>query len=413
MKLENLKNKMDNLGMSNIEFEINDEDENYNNNQSNANNLKSSIIFFDNIKESLNAHLSQSVFDLVNCCICLIPTQEPLTCPKCNNFACKKCLEIYFGNQREKECPLCKGKIKLIEMKENIIIKEIEQILNKEDNKKIKYKELTSLIEQKKNGWKNQYDNIKSLIERIIKYKIDLDHYKQEYINFILNSKILIEKTFEEYSQKLENLVNSLLSYNEIANDSIQKYDNIYRNSQYNIYNNNNIKNLINEILSLERKHFNLNDKTYSETENILKNSLQIVPSISLYNITQKEYTKASFTQKNVDRNTGIHFKIGDYTLKYIFNDNDNDNEQYKATCNLCFYLKNNESKKMCFLMSQYLIFNNNIVKIIPMKLIKNVGNNYIYECQIDCKEFHNPEVNDVIIKTKAIIFTVNFSEIF
>ena len=61
-------------------------------------------------------------------------------------------------------------------MKENKIIKEIEQILNKEENKKIKYKELQLLIEEKKNEWKNQNDNIKSLIDRIIKYKEDLEY---------------------------------------------------------------------------------------------------------------------------------------------------------------------------------------------------------------------------------------------
>ena len=402
MKLENFKKKMDNLIINSIEFEINDEDENNNNNRSNVNNLASSIIYLDNINESLNANLSKSVFDLINCFICLSPVQEPLSCPKCNNFACKKCLEIYFGNQRTKECPLCKGQIKLIEMKENKIIKEIEQILNKEENKKIKFKELKLLIEEKKNEWKNQNDNIKSLIDRIIKYKEDLEYYKNEYINFILNSKILIEKTFEEFKIKIEILENALLSYNKIANDSIQKYNDIYKNSQDNTYNDSNIKNITNEILSLERKHFN---ESHIETNIFLNNSLQIVPSINLYNIKEKNYTKDSFTQKHIDTIRGIHFKLGSYNLKYIFNDNDI--EKYKATCNLCFTLNNNQSKKMCFLISQILIFNNNIVKLIPMKLIKNDGNNYIYECPIDCQELYKLDVKDVVIKTKALIFTV------
>ena len=78
MKLENFKKKMDNLIINSIEFEINDEDENNNNNRSNANNLASNIIVLDNIHESLNASLSKSVFDLVNCFICLSPVQEPL-----------------------------------------------------------------------------------------------------------------------------------------------------------------------------------------------------------------------------------------------------------------------------------------------------------------------------------------------
>ena len=115
---------------------------NNNNNQIHSINLNNSMNLLNNINDSLNLSLSKSVFDLVKCCICLSPVTDPLTCPNCNNFACKKCLEAYFGNQRTKKCPLCKGEIKLAQMKENKIVKEIETILNKVEDKKDKLKEL-------------------------------------------------------------------------------------------------------------------------------------------------------------------------------------------------------------------------------------------------------------------------------
>ena len=95
------------------------------------NNIKSNYQLINEINDSINKSLSQSVLDLVNCFICLSPANEPLSCPKCNNFACKKCLEIYFGRNEEKKCPICKSIIQLSELKENKIIEEIENILNK------------------------------------------------------------------------------------------------------------------------------------------------------------------------------------------------------------------------------------------------------------------------------------------
>ena len=228
IKLDNLKNKMDNLNITSIEFEKNDEDEN---NHSKTNNLTSSIITLDNLNESLNAHLSQSVFDLVNCCICLSPVEEPLTCPKCNNFACKKCLEMYFGNKKTKKCPLCKENIEIREMKENSIIKEIEKILNKSENNKNKFLELSRLIEQKKNEWENEHDNIKSLIEKSnteyiacnIKYTgngtnrfitevLKVDYLTKEQLPYPLHKTKLVTQVFKTeydltYINKLKNIV--------------------------------------------------------------------------------------------------------------------------------------------------------------------------------------------------------------
>ena len=35
--------------------------------------------------------MSESVLNLTRCFICLCPALDPLKCPECNNFACKKC----------------------------------------------------------------------------------------------------------------------------------------------------------------------------------------------------------------------------------------------------------------------------------------------------------------------------------
>ena len=194
-----------------------------------GNNLKSSLLLLNEINDTINKNISQSVLDLVNCFICLSQVNKPLTWPKCNNFACKKCLEKYFGGEPQKKCPLCKREIKLNELKENKIVEEIEAILNNKEDKVIKFYELSALVEQKKKSWSNQAGNIINLIDKIFKYQEKLEKYKNEFYIFISNSKKLIEETFEDIQKKVELLINSLLSYNTIVDNSIQKYDNIYK----------------------------------------------------------------------------------------------------------------------------------------------------------------------------------------
>ena len=126
--------------------------------------LKNSMILLNDLNESLNKNLTESVFDFMKCFICLSQTNDPLSCPKCNNFACKRCLENYFGEQTKKKCPLCKQDIIFEEMKENRIIREIENILNKDDTKKNKINELSKLIEKNKNKWKEQTHYINNII---------------------------------------------------------------------------------------------------------------------------------------------------------------------------------------------------------------------------------------------------------
>ena len=60
-----------------------------------------SFMLLNSLNDSLNKDLSQSVFDLVKCFICYNQVVDPLSCPKCNNFACSKCLEMYFQKKKK------------------------------------------------------------------------------------------------------------------------------------------------------------------------------------------------------------------------------------------------------------------------------------------------------------------------
>ena len=70
--------------------------------------IDNSFIFLQNItsslKKDLQKNITQSTVDLVSCYICLEKVDDPLLCPKCHNFACRKCLKKYFGVQNKKKC---------------------------------------------------------------------------------------------------------------------------------------------------------------------------------------------------------------------------------------------------------------------------------------------------------------------
>ena len=385
---------MNDFGNNN--FNLNNNNFNNQNNFLGGNDIKSSLMFLDDLNKSINQNLSKSVFDLVNCFICLSPGQEPLTCPKCNNFGCKRCLELYFGNATNKPCPLCKQSIDLKELKQNAIIKEIEEILNKNDTKKNKYDELSQLIIRKKQSYESQSININNILDRLFKCQETLRKYKEEYDLFLERMKQIIDKIFNEYNQKIENLINSFLSFNRINDSTIKKYNDIGSS----LYNNNNIKSLINEILSLERKQFNNNHK---DIEEFLKVSIKIVPSINLYHVKNTNFYTDNFKHDQSQVITGNHFKIGNYELSYTFKPN-----QKRCFCRLNFTL-NYDSKKMCFLITQVLSYNNKEA-MIPMKLVEEDNKTYTYECKIipdEISELIDYTNKKFDLKTEVIIFAV------
>jgi len=359
-------------------------------------NLKDSFLFSNKSNDLTKKNLSKSIFDLMNCFICLSPADNPLTCPYCNNFACKKCLEQYFGESKIKNCPICKREINLKDLKQNKIIKEIEEILNKNNNEKEKIKELSALISEKRNKWFDQTNYINNLIEKVYKYQEKLNKYKEEYVSFILNCKTSIEKTFEECNKKIEDLVNSLITYNNFTDSLIDKYNQINNNNPSDSFKNINVKKFINDILSLERNHFN--DKTPINVEQYLNNSIKILPLLNLYNIKEmklKEDFNSTFS--------GSHFKFGNYILKCSLN-----NENLgQIDIEFIFNLNKENNNKMSFLIYQIITFKNKKEILFPMKLIENKGKMYTYKCTITLDEFFELKNDEVVVKIKALIFTV------
>ena len=350
----------------------------------------------NSINESLNQDLSQSVFDLVKCFICYSPVTDPLSCPKCNNFACSKCLEMYYGNQRAKKCPLCKQEVELKELKKNEVISDVEKILNKGDtSKKNKIDELESLIKEKKNKWQNHANSINSILNRIFKYQETLTEYKKEYENFLINCQDVVRKTFEKYLEKTEELVKSLLSHNKLANDSIIKYDNMAKQKK----DEDNIKNLINEVISMERQRFNDKSRNQDEIYKFLNTPIKITPIINHYYVKELTITKKDINNFEKMSNKGIHHKVGNFQIVYSLNINDG----YKVICEFSF----TTDKKMngCFLATQTKTLRNGEVTQYPMKLIKHENNNFVYECFMTIDEYELNAQNWIKLKTEVLAF--------
>ena len=214
--------------------------------------------------------------------------------------------------------------------------------------------------------------------------------------------KKIVDLTFEDVNLRIEYLINSLLSYNnDVVEDSIKKYNDIYNNNQKNRYSNN-IKQLINEIISLERKHFN--DTTYSEVEKFLNTPIKIIPSINLYNIKSIKIKKESLLKDSNAIGKENNYKLGPFDLLYNF---DMKEDEYNINCKLTFNLREDNCKRMCFLLSQLLEYKNKKGHLIPMSLVANEENKYIYECTFSIDEFFNLNENEFTIKTEALIFTM------
>ena len=325
----------------------------------------------NSFNESLNKDLSQSVFDLVKCFICYNQAVDPLSCPKCNNFACSKCLEMYFGNQRAKKCPLCKQIIELKELKKNEVISDVENILNKVESHKNKIEELELLIKEKKNSWENQANNINSILNRIFKYQDMLKAYKKEYQIFLVNCQDVVQNTFEKYLKKTEEITQNLLNYNKLASQSIILYNNMSKRKK----DEKNIKDLINEIVNMERKQFNNKNQSHDEIIKFLNAPIKMIPIINQYYVKEITLYEKEIKEYNKITKTGIHYKIGDFQIVYTLNIN----EGYKVICEFSFKVKN--GMNACFLASQTKIEKDLEQTLYPMQLVKHENNEFIYEC--------------------------------
>ena len=370
------------------------------------NNENPSIDLISNdLQARLKKDITESVMNLTQCFICLSIADYPLSCPKCNNFACKECLEKYFGEENEKKCPLCNQLIKKNDLKKNKTIREIEKIIYKEDTKNNKIEELSKIVnEKKKKLWENQEQYLNNLINNVIQYQENMRQYRKKYELYIIKWKQQIDKVFAQYEKKIEKLLDLLLQYRQKNSKDLS--ESIKSKEKKNI------NSLVNEIVLLDRNFFNEENKKQEINykykangllEDIIKKSneffitpILIMPNISNYNIEilyidQKEFKKGNINKKDYN----VH--IGNYKLQHIF-----DTKNYLVKCKL---LINNE-RDVSFFPIQKKILDEKFYEIIPMKDISGLID-YNYEAEFDINELKNNSKITIRIETKVQIFSV------
>ena len=336
-----------------------------------------------NLYQDLKKNITQSVVDLVNCYFCLGKVEEPLLCPKCNNFACKNCLKRYFDKDTIKKCPMCKQNIKFTELKENKIIKEINNILSTDKTQKATIDEFSKVIKEKQNYYLEQKNDIQDIIKGFNNYKESLERYKIGFNEYLTECQKLVEKTFSDYYKTIQNLINSLLSYDKIYQNSINKYNEIYEKVKDNYFNNENIKEFINEILYLERKQMNNNDKL--ETRKFLLSPIDFKPYFKNYSLMiDKEFNKGSDSYKYefLSHFMGnCEFKINNSPNNQLFN------IQLKVITKQSNYEK-------CFFVK--FCKKGESARDFILKKTKKEGLVYIFECNIEKKNLYNSNENAI-----------------
>ena len=374
----------------------------------NDNNESPSIdLISNNIQTRLKKDISESVMNLTQCFICLSISNYPLSCPKCNNFACKDCLEKYFGEEDEKKCPLCNQIIRKSDLKRNKTIREIENIIYKEDTKNNKIKELTKIAnEKRKKLWEKQEKYLDNLINNVIQYQENMREYRKKYEIYIIKWKQQIDKVFAQYEKKVENLIDLLLKYKQKYGKDLSEPIKLKDKKEKNI------NSLVNEIVSMDRSFFNEENKKNENNYKYKANSLLddiiqksneffitpilIMPNISNYNIEilyidQKEFKKGKINKKNYN----VH--IGDYQLQYMF-----DTKNYLVKCKLLII----NNRDVSFFPIQKKILDEKFYEIIPMKDVSGLID-YNYEAEFDMNELKNNTKLTIRLEAKIQIFSV------
>ena len=374
----------------------------------NDNNESPSIdLISNNIQTRLKKDISDSVMNLTQCFICLSISNYPLSCPKCNNFACKDCLEKYFGEEDEKKCPLCNQIIRKSDLKRNKTIREIENIIYKEDTKNNKIKELTKIAnEKRKKLWEKQEKYLDNLINNVIQYQENMREYRKKYEIYIIKWKQQIDKVFAQYEKKVENLIDLLLKYKQKYGKDLSEPIKLKDKKEKNI------NSLVNEIVSMDRSFFNEENKKNENNYKYKANSLLddiiqksneffitpilIMPNISNYNIEilyidQKEFKKGKINKKNYN----VH--IGDYQLQYMF-----DTKNYLVKCKLLII----NNRDVSFFPIQKKILDEKFYEIIPMKDVSGLID-YNYEAEFDMNELKNNTKLTIRLEAKIQIFSV------
>lgn len=343
------------------------------------------------LEEPINTNLSQSVMDIANCFICLSQAVNPLSCPKCYNFACELCFKKYFNREIVKKCPLCKQDIKFSQLKENKIISIIEDILNQDDSKNSKIEKLSKIIEEKRKIWEEQEDKYNKDLDRISKYKEAIKKYKEIYISYFESLIIIIINEFDSYLEKIDKLIQKLLSLKKFSIEAIKKYDEIKNNNQDKNYNNTYEKELINEIIYIEKKHF--------EDINLsgIKFNFKFIPYLFYTRVRETVIRKSDLSSCLITK--GKNKVLGEILLRYNYDPKNG----YKIRSILSF--KNHICKNPYFLFIQKASIKNYELPNMIMNLVRKTDNNYIYRNDISLNEFDKGETDEIIVKIEVIIF--------
>jgi uncharacterized Zn finger protein (UPF0148 family) len=357
------------------------------------NNIKESINVMKKINEELNKPLSASVLDLMNCFICLCPAIDPVSCPRCNNFACHDCFERYFGNKTKIACPFCKQEIEYYELERKTIIEEIESILNQYPNNQEKIYHLNQLAEQKKNFWNEQTSSINKYMKRINEYKNIFEGYINEEETFFKNCLEILSNILKNFNENLNELMDSLSSFNQKNGESNYKEFNS-KNNNYD----NEIKEKIKEILSLERKHFN--EKNKGDIENFLRNPKFCVPcltSVKLPSVQLDKYDSDYIDNKTVNSKNKF---LGNYEIKFM---------QIPKTknvgCSFNFTLE--EDYDMSAFIQLKKEEKDGYNKSFPMKFVEKQGLTYFYQYTIPFEEFKEGVNRSFILIPEVKLFSL------
>ena len=355
--------------------------------------IKKRIKTIKTLNEELNKPLSASVLDLMNCFICLCPSIDPVSCPKCNNFACRNCFDRYFGNSTKIACPFCKQEIEYFELEKKTIIEEIENILERYQNNQEKIDHLTQLAEEKKNFWNEQTSSVNNYIKRINDYKnICLEYLNEEEI-FFKNCLNMITNIIKNFNENINELLDSLSSYNQNYGESNFKDFN-----SKNINYDNKIKEIIKEILSLERKHFN--EKNKKDIDNFLRNPKFCVPTLTSFKLDPVQIEKYN---SNLIDNKTVNLKnkfLGNYEFKFM---------QIPLTKNVVcsFNFTLDEDYDVSALVQLIRQDKDNYYKSFPIKFIEKQGLTYFYQYTIPFEEFKEGIDRSFIMVPEIKLFSV------
>jgi uncharacterized coiled-coil DUF342 family protein len=359
----------------------------------NFRNIKKIINVTKQLNEELNKPLSASVLDLMNCFICLSPAIEPVSCPKCNNFACHDCFERYFGNKSKIACPFCKQEIEYYELERKTIIEEIESILNKYPNNQEKINRLTQLAEEKKNYWNEQTSSVNEYIKRINDYKNIFVEFINEQEIFFNNCLKMLSNILNNFNENINELMESLSSYNQKYGESNYKEFNS-KNNNYD----NTIKDIIKEILSLERKHFNKKNK--GNIDNFLRNPKFCVPaltSLKLPSIQIDKYDSNYINNKTVNLKNKF---LGNYEFKFL-----QIPQTKNVSCSFNFTL--DEDYDVSTFIQLMMEDKDGYSKNFPMKFVEKQGVTYYYQYIIPFEEFKGGVDRSFIILPEVKLFSI------